>query len=186
MYDIKEKAVWIIGAVEEVTREVILEIVPNRKKTTFLAFFKKYICDKAVVKTDGHRSYPAAVAGIEGKHLIVNHEEGFKNKEGHHTNLIECEWSHFKADIKTRKGIPGFAIRNYIEEYIWRRRNIKKNFLEFKISIFKNYFSSSYTKIKKIKPYFLIIFFVIFLFKKPRSQTLEQKNGIYKFKGRDI
>lgn len=124
-HDVLKNAVWIVGAVEEKTRELILEIVPNRKKETFLIFFQKYINPNSEIKTDGHRSYPYAVAGIESKHIIVNHQQGFTNSDGHHTNLIECEWSLFKADIKTRKGVPGFAMGNYLEEYLWRRRNIK-------------------------------------------------------------
>jgi hypothetical protein len=41
------------------------------------------------VKTDGHRSYPYAVAGINGNYIVVNHEIGFKNADGYHTNLIK-------------------------------------------------------------------------------------------------
>ncbi|KAG0435070.1 hypothetical protein DMUE_4902 [Dictyocoela muelleri] len=114
MYDIEEKAFTITGAVEKVTRWVILMIVPNRKKKTFLAFFKKYICDKALVKRDGHNLI-LCFCRYRRKTFVVKLEENFKNKEGKHTNLIE--WSHFKADIKTRKNIPGFAIRNYIEDF---------------------------------------------------------------------
>lgn len=126
MYDTVKRATWIVGAVEETTRELVLEVVPNRKKETMRDFFKRNIKKKAIVKTDGHRSYPYSVEGIEGDHIIVNHEQGFTNNEGHHTNLIECEWSLFKTDIKTRKGVPGFAMGGYVEEYVWRRRNMRK------------------------------------------------------------
>ncbi|KAG0421139.1 hypothetical protein DMUE_6309, partial [Dictyocoela muelleri] len=105
-YDSIKNSTWIIGAVEEITRNIVLEIVPNRKKETFLKFFQTHIEKRATIKTDGHKSYPYAVAGIEGNHIIVNHELGFKNSEGYHTNLIECEWSQIKADIKTRRGVP--------------------------------------------------------------------------------
>jgi IS1 family transposase len=124
MFDSVKRAVWIVGAVEENTRKIVLKVVPNRKKETFLNFFRENINSNSVIKTDGHRSYPYAVAGINGIHKIINHEEGFKNSDGDHTNLIECEWSQFKSDIKTRKGIPGFAMPGYIEEYVWRRRNL--------------------------------------------------------------
>lgn len=89
-----------------------------------LKFFKENVYEKAKVITDGHPSYPFAVSGIGGEHIVVNHVEGFKNKDGYHTNLIECKWSLFKSDIKTRKGVPGFAMQQYVEEYIWRRRNV--------------------------------------------------------------
>ncbi|WUR05160.1 DDE-TNP-IS1595 domain-containing protein [Vairimorpha necatrix] len=125
MYDSISKATWIIGAVEEKTRKLVLKVLPNGKKETFCDFFSENFSLMSVIKTDGHRSYPYAVAGIGGVHKIVNHEEGFTNADGDHTNLIECEWSHFKSDLKTRKGIPGYSMPGYIEEYVWRRRNLK-------------------------------------------------------------
>jgi hypothetical protein len=41
------------------------------------------------VKTDGHHSYPYVVAGMNGNHIVVDHEIGFKNADGYHTNLIK-------------------------------------------------------------------------------------------------
>ncbi|KAG0441182.1 hypothetical protein DMUE_1243 [Dictyocoela muelleri] len=116
--------------IEENTREYVLEILPNRKKETFLYFFQKNIFAKSVIKTDGHRSYPYAVAGIQSTHITVNHQEGFTNKEERQTNIIECEWALFKADIGTRKEITGFAMKIYFEEYIWRSRNLRYHLSE--------------------------------------------------------
>lgn len=135
MYDKKVNSTWLIGAVEEVSRELILQVIHDRKKETFLKFFQDNIRPGSIIKSDGHRSYPYAVTCNNCEHRIVNHQEGFTNKDGDHTNLIECEWSQFKSEIKTRKGIPGFAIKGYVEEYIWRRRNLKgKNANFFKIA----------------------------------------------------
>jgi hypothetical protein len=82
MYDKITKATWIIGAVEENTRKLVLKVIPNRKKETLLNFFEENIHPNSIIKTDGHRSYPYAVAGIGGEHRIVNHEEGFTNIDG--------------------------------------------------------------------------------------------------------
>ncbi len=41
MYDSIKRATWIVGAIEENTRELVLEVVPNRKKETMLGFLKK-------------------------------------------------------------------------------------------------------------------------------------------------
>ncbi|KAG0437498.1 hypothetical protein DMUE_3654 [Dictyocoela muelleri] len=99
----------------------------TEKQESFLGFFfKKNIFYRSVIKTDEHRSYQYAVAGIESTHVIVNHQEGFTNKEEHRTNLIECEWTLFKADIRTRKEIPDFSMKHYVEEYIWRRRTLRE------------------------------------------------------------
>ncbi|WUR03038.1 DDE-TNP-IS1595 domain-containing protein [Vairimorpha necatrix] len=91
MYDSISKATWIIIAVEAKTRKLVLKVIPNRKKKTFFDFFSINSSLKFVIKTDGHRSYTYAVAKIGGVHKIVNHEEGFTNADGDHTNLIECE-----------------------------------------------------------------------------------------------
>jgi IS1 family transposase len=93
MFDSVKKAFWIVGAVEKNTRKIVLKVVPNRKKKTFLNFFRENIISNTVIKTDGHRSYPYAVAGINGIHKIINYEEDFKNSDNDHTNLIEREWS---------------------------------------------------------------------------------------------
>jgi hypothetical protein len=43
-------------------------------KKNFLIFFRENITSNTVFKKDGHRSYPYAVAEINGIHKIVNHE----------------------------------------------------------------------------------------------------------------
>lgn len=73
------KGTWLVGATEEESRELISEVVPNRKKENFLELFKENIAGCADVKTDGYPSYPYAVVGIEGNHIIVIHEMGFEN-----------------------------------------------------------------------------------------------------------
>jgi uncharacterized protein (DUF2344 family) len=119
-----------VGAVEENSRNLALEIIPNRKKETIQQFIVNNIRAASIIKTDGHPSYPYAVNKNGCDHIVVNHQEGFENSEGHTTNLIECEWSLFKADVKTRKSVPGTAMPRYVEEYIWRRRNMNSTSLE--------------------------------------------------------
>jgi IS1 family transposase len=63
MFDSVKKAFWIIEAVEENTRKIVLKVVPNRKKN-ILIFFRENINSNTVIKTDGHSSYPYAVLGL--------------------------------------------------------------------------------------------------------------------------
>lgn len=118
-----KNATWLVGVIEEKSGKYHVEIVPNRKKESMINFFKKFILDGTTVKTDGHKSYPSAVRSINGRHIIVNHEEGFRNSEGYSTNMIENLWSKFKYDIALRKGIKQSALGDYIEEFRWRGRN---------------------------------------------------------------
>lgn len=125
-----KNATWLVGAVEEGTYNMKLEIVPNRKKETMKSFFEKNINDNVIVKTDGHKSYPFAVKSINGTHIVVNHEIGFKNENGETTNLIENVWSNLKCDIKTRKGIQKLSIPLYVEEFKWRNKNTRVKSIE--------------------------------------------------------
>lgn len=124
--DSLKNATWLVGAVEEDSYKIKLQIVPNRKKTTMEYFFVKNINEGVVVKTDGHKSYPHAVNKIKGVHIVVNHELGFKNSNGYTTNLIENVWSNLKSDIKMRKGIQKKTIPFYVEEFIWRMKNTRE------------------------------------------------------------
>jgi hypothetical protein len=125
MRDLIKNATWLLGAVEETSGDFILSVIPNRKKETFVDFFKRNINDETCVKTDGHKSYPSAVRAIKGENIIVNHEEGFRNSDGYSTNLIENLWSLLKTDITARKGIKKSNMKDYIEEFIFRRRYLK-------------------------------------------------------------
>lgn len=83
-------------------------------------FLRKYVCETATVKTDGHKSYPIAVASIKGKHIIVNHSNGFKNQEGFHTNLIKNFWSRLKFEIGKHKGVKRSHLKVFLAEFSWR------------------------------------------------------------------
>ncbi|KCZ80987.1 hypothetical protein H312_01592, partial [Anncaliia algerae PRA339] len=80
---------WLVGIIDPQSADIRLEIVENRASMTMVELFKKYIHEGTTIMTDGFRSYPSAMASINGVHKIVNHSNGFKSLEGYHTNNIE-------------------------------------------------------------------------------------------------
>jgi ISXO2-like transposase domain len=108
---------WLVGFIEQNSRRVKLEIVPDRKVETFKNLFERHIIPYTTIVTDGHQSYPGAVRHIGGRHIIVNHSKGFTNIDGFHTNNIENLWSLMKYEIKRRKGIRKTCISAFLEEF---------------------------------------------------------------------
>jgi hypothetical protein len=121
---------WLVGFIEENTNRFYYEIVENRSAETMKNLFKKYVGLNSVVKIDGHRSYPSAVACISGVHIVVNHSNGFKNEEGFHTNLIENFWSKLKYEIGKRKGVKRSYLGFFLAEFWWRQCNLPSKSVE--------------------------------------------------------
>jgi hypothetical protein len=72
-----------------------------------LPIIKDWIEKGTTIVSDYWRSYDC-LKKEEYQHLKVNHSLNFKDPEtGAHTNNIECEWRHAKAQI------PGYGRRKY-------------------------------------------------------------------------
>lgn len=129
---------WLVGFIEENSRNIRYEIVENRRIETFKHLFERIIKRETIVITDGHLSYPAAVSHIQGNHIKVNHSVGFKNVEGFHTNNIENLWSLLKYEIKRRRGIKRSNLKFFLKEFQFRYTFMrKKNSLEL-FTVFSN------------------------------------------------
>ena len=96
---------WLVGIIESDSRRIKFEIVDNRSLPVMMSLLERHVLPFTTVISDVHRSYPRAVANINGAHIIVNHSVGFKNAEGFHTNNIENLWSLLKYKIKKRRGV---------------------------------------------------------------------------------
>lgn len=127
---------WLMGFIEIESNDIILECLENRTAGVFEKLFKKNLEAETIVVTDGHRSYPTAVAAVNGKHIIVNHSLGFKNEAGDHTNNIENLWSQLKYEIKKRRGIKRSNFTEFLEEWTLRYSCLKTNTDENLLSLF--------------------------------------------------
>ena len=129
---------WLVGIIEENTKDIRLEIVENRSLETFKEIFERNIEPGSTVITDGHRSYPGAVFNINGTHKVVNHSIGFKNIEGFHTNNIENLWSIMKYEVKKRKGILKSNIPRFLKEFKFRYLNLRNRSQSEILCVFSN------------------------------------------------
>ncbi|KCZ82035.1 hypothetical protein H312_00517 [Anncaliia algerae PRA339] len=119
--------IWLLGVVEEDKGNIFLEFIKDRTKNTISNFIYENILPLSTIKTDGFASYPKAIEENKMKHIIVNHNKGFRNALGHTTNTIEGLWSLLKYDIKKRKGINRDILENYIFEFMWKYKYVKSN-----------------------------------------------------------
>lgn len=119
--------VWLIGIINENNfSEIRLEVLPNRRIDTLTDFFQRNINPGSIIKSDGYPSYPQSVANINCFHVVVNHNNGFINVQGDHTNFIENIWSHFKTELRSKRGILYNNLSKYIVEFVWRKINLKE------------------------------------------------------------
>lgn len=121
--------VWLIGIIQEDNpRNLILEVLPNRKVETLTDFFSRNILSGSIIKSDGYPSYPRAINNAGCVHRVINHSEGFTNAQGEHTNAIENIWSHFKTELRTRRGIMLSNMNNFAKEFvIFRKYNLNRS-----------------------------------------------------------
>lgn len=118
---------WLVGMIEEGSRDFRYFIVPNRTQETFSALFLEHIESETVIITDGHASYPGAVRNNRCLHQIVNHSRGFKNVEGFHTNNIENLWSLLKYERTKRRGVLKVSLTTFLKEFRYRYQYMRSS-----------------------------------------------------------
>jgi hypothetical protein len=131
---------WMIGIIEEspLNRDFLIQIVPNRRISTISNFFNDNINHGTIIKSNEYPSYPSACQENNLDHVIVNHNEGFINEFGDHTNIIENLWSHFKTEMRTRHGIMRNHMEDFVLEFSWKRKNLKnKTHAEYVLAFMK-------------------------------------------------
>jgi transposase-like protein len=143
------EGVWVLDAVERtIQRRIFLIPVINRKSTTLLPIFKKYVCNGSTIFTDCWKGYSDLDLKY-ASHGTVNHSKEFINSiTGVHTNTIEGNWSSIKKQIPNR-----FRTESIVSLYLIRYM-IKRNSL-----------SNPFEEILKYLFYFLFCF--AFYFQKP-------------------
>ncbi|KAG0441039.1 hypothetical protein DMUE_1342 [Dictyocoela muelleri] len=89
MCDNTPGSTWIVEKIEEVSGDMIIEIVKDTKITTMTKLIFDHVRIGSLIITYGYSSYPQAVKNAMCNHEIVLHNIGFKNKKRFHTNNIE-------------------------------------------------------------------------------------------------
>ena len=128
-----KKTQWLVGGIEENNRQrIFVQLVPDRKIETLYNVLCDNVFPGSIIRTDGYPSYPEAVKRFDAEHQIVNHTLGFSNEDNQTTNTIEGLWSNLKSFYRRRHGLQKENHKNFLSEFVWRKKNIpersKKNF----------------------------------------------------------
>ena len=114
---------WVFGAVDRSTKEVLMWVVPNRRRATLQPLIERHILPNSIIHSDTWAPYfnlPDLGRGYV--HHMVNHTREFVTPEGVHTNGIECEWGVIKAEMKIMRGVRENQLPAFIDEHIYRKK----------------------------------------------------------------
>ncbi|KAF1764660.1 hypothetical protein GCK72_004609 [Caenorhabditis remanei] len=116
---------WILRAIEDGSRNCMMQIVPNRTKAVMVPLIRSWIDGQSEVHTDCHKSY-GTLSRYFSAHQTVNHNKEFKKvmSDGTivHTNTIESLWKRVKQPLKEGNGTSESLLPSYLDEIIVRER----------------------------------------------------------------
>lgn len=108
---------WVIGVICEETNDVRMAVLNDRTIESISRFIRNNISPGAIIKSDGYPSYIESIRRNNCTHHVVNHNRGFVNEDGVHTNSIESLWSRLKTEIRSRRGVMFNNLESFIKEY---------------------------------------------------------------------
>ena len=116
---------WILGVIEEGTKHIVVQEIPDRTKATMQQFIYKWVRRGSTVLTDAYSSYKwmDILPPSEYTHISVNHTEFFVNpKTGDNTNAIEWVWRQMRHCFRERhaKRFHSNEMGLYFAEFLWR------------------------------------------------------------------
>ena len=126
--------------IDTTTKQVYVQIVPDRKKWTLLPIINKFIVRGSKIYNDEHRSYHCL--GLHGyDHKTVKHKANYVAPDGTHTNNIENLWSLIKSANKQKYGTTKKMFPLHLDEFVYRfnKKNVPDLFEEF-IEDIKQYY----------------------------------------------
>jgi transposase-like protein len=124
---LKRRPLWVLGLRDDVTRRIVMQIVPKRDANTLEPIILANVRPDSVVHTDQWAAYNGLKDYIP--HETVNHSIEFKSSSGVHTNGIEGEWSGAKKFMEHYSVHNRASIQSYLGEYCYKR-NVAPTFLQ--------------------------------------------------------
>ena len=121
--------VWVIGIINNRTKEFRLEASKYRDTNTIKKFLYKFIDSGNIIISDGWSGYNF-ISNFNGlAHEVHNHGAWDFGLGMHTTSFIESLWSSLKSQIKnTYHIIPSRYFISFLREAEWKISNKNKNY----------------------------------------------------------
>ena len=137
-HTINNQPVWVIGAINNRTKNFRLETVFNRDSEILKKFVNKYIDKGNTIVSDGWAGYSFLNNNPAYNHIVHIHGGGDFGFGITSTSYIEGLWSNIKSKIKMIYHIiPSFNFISFLRESEFRIKNNKKNYEVLLIEFFK-------------------------------------------------
>lgn len=119
--------VWVFGGICRETKEVFVQVVPDRRGNTLWPIIRRKIAPGSIIMTDCARVYNSLhEAGRGGfEHYQVNHRENFvdPNNRSVYTNTVERQWGIIKGRLSGK--LDDQQMDMYLGEYMYRHMYLK-------------------------------------------------------------
>lgn len=123
----KKENLWVLGIINNQTKEFRLETSAKRDAATMTLFIKNFVDKGNTIITDGWGAYQNLTN--EGyQHDVHIHGGGDFGFGLHSTSIIESLWNAIKGKIKnTYRIIPSHNFVSYLREAEWKYKNREKS-----------------------------------------------------------
>jgi hypothetical protein len=116
--------IWVFGALVRGSSppRIVLEILPNRKRTSLEPLIRRTIDPRSRIISDGWGGY-AGLRHAGFNHDIVNHSENFVDRQDAtiHTQGIENLWCCLRRFLRAKGTYTRCYLNDYLKEFIFRK-----------------------------------------------------------------
>jgi len=114
---------WCFGAVDLMTKQIFIQIVPDRSQATLQLIIQAHILPGTRVWSDEWRAYfrlDQQLPHMNYIHGTVNHQQLFADPvTGCQTNNNESRWNACKMCLKRHCGVERNRLPEFLDEYMW-------------------------------------------------------------------
>ena len=142
-------ALWLYGAVEHESREVVARIVPvetGRTRPTMEKLIRETVRAGSTIMSDSFRSYDhISEMQMQYRHEQINHRVCYSERRDGlliTTNPIESCWSSLKRYLRRRQSVPRRTLQQHVNVWLWLRRRPKERVLHDLLQLIAEYLNN--------------------------------------------
>ena len=112
---------WILGMIDQETRESVIYHVHKRDAKTLIPLIQKHVKPLSIIWTDCWKAY-SSLDNLGYIHETVNHSTNFKSETDVCTNLIEGHWRVLKMYLRSKNVLSSKFLFEYVDEFLWAQK----------------------------------------------------------------